>query len=279
MNLVKSANFIPISRKIFEHEFWEESRCFSKFEAWMDLLQLARFENSTKNIIVNNKTVSYCRGQLVGSIRFLQKRWNWGSISKVENFLKTLKTKDMIDLEKGQGVNIITICKYGSYNIINSTKKTAKGQGTGQQKDNTNKENNINKEIKNKKDITVAALSASQTVEVYGFFKTDFLRIYLDSYGTEYIFSAKDGSKVYSVIKKVVLKMKEKTNHEDFTVIQISDACKVFLLGTIATADNWLNGNFNLSNIDSKFNDIFTKIKANKNGNYTTKPKSIFSDY
>lgn len=137
----KLSNFIPISRKIFDHEFWEENRSFSKFESWVDLLQSARYENTLKSEWINGKEVKFGRGQLIASIRFLQKRWNWGSITKVEKFLNVLKNKDMVVLEKGQGLNVITICKYDSYNQLFFDDRTAKGQDRGQQKDETNKDN------------------------------------------------------------------------------------------------------------------------------------------
>lgn len=140
----KLKNFIPISRKIFSHELWEEKREFSKFEAWVDLLQTARFDKDIRSEWINNKEVKFGRGQLIGSVRFLQKRWNWGSITKVERYLKLLENKDMIDLEKGQGINVITICKYDDYNKDTKDERTQKGQGVGQQKDKTNTVNNDN---------------------------------------------------------------------------------------------------------------------------------------
>jgi hypothetical protein len=141
------SNFIPINRKLFDHEFWDEKRSFSRFEAWMDLLQTARYEKEEKSEWIGGKQIIYGRGQLPSSIRFLKKRWNWGSITKVERFLKVLQNKDMIVLEKGQGQFVITICKYDFYNPIKNTERTVKGQQQGQQKDKSNKE--INKEYNN----------------------------------------------------------------------------------------------------------------------------------
>lgn len=140
----KLKNFIPISRKIFNHELWEEKREFSKFEAWVDLLQTARFDKEIRSEWINNKEIKFGRGQLIGSVRFLQKRWNWGSITKVERYLKMLENKDMVVLEKGQGINVITICKYNDYNKDIKDERTQKGQGVGQQKDETNTVNNDN---------------------------------------------------------------------------------------------------------------------------------------
>lgn len=141
-NKESNSNFIPINRKLFDHEFWDEKRSFSRFEAWMDLLQTARYEKEDKLEWIGGKQITYGRGQLPSSIRFLKKRWNWGSITKVERFLKVLQNKDMIVLEKGQGQFVITICKYDFYNPIKNKERTVKGQQQGQQKDKSNKERN-----------------------------------------------------------------------------------------------------------------------------------------
>jgi hypothetical protein len=141
-NTDSNSNFIPINRKLFDHEFWDEKRSFSKFEAWMDLLQSARYEKENKSECIGGKQIIYGRGQLPSSIRFLKKRWNWGSITKVERYLKLLQNKDMVVLEKGQGQFVITICKYDFYNPTKNTERTVKGQQQGQQKDKSNKERN-----------------------------------------------------------------------------------------------------------------------------------------
>ena len=145
-NKETNSNFIPINRKLFDHEFWDEKRSFSKFEAWMDLLQTARYEKEGKSEWIGGKEIIYGRGQLPSSIRFLKKRWNWGSITKVERYLKVLQNKDMIVLEKGQGQFVVTICKYDFYNPIKNTERTLKGQQQGQQKDKSNKERNKEEE-------------------------------------------------------------------------------------------------------------------------------------
>jgi hypothetical protein len=146
--------YIPISRKIFGHEFWREKRSFSRFEAWLDLIYTARFEDTPKTEFMNSKPVTWNRGQLPGSVRFLMERWHWGSITKVENFLKYLVNTDMIVIEKGQGINIITICKYDTYNVKKEAQRTQEGQqkdsertAKGQQKDETNKDNKVIREI------------------------------------------------------------------------------------------------------------------------------------
>lgn len=119
--------FIPISRKLFEHSFWCEDRIYSRFEAWFDLLQCARFE-STKQLI-NGKLIKVKRGQLPISLRFLASRWKW-SPKKVSNFLDLLISDKMITKEtlKETPQTIVTICNYDRYNLNSGSRKQGKKQ-------------------------------------------------------------------------------------------------------------------------------------------------------
>jgi hypothetical protein len=141
--------FIPLHRKFFDHEFWTEKREFSKAEAWIDLIQLARYDKSETVEFIDNKRITWGYGQLVGSVRFLKKRWNWKSNSKVERFLEILKKCFMIEIKTGQGINIITLCNFDTYDVRNNSNRTPTGQQqdsnrtpTGQ---NSNKGNKGNK--------------------------------------------------------------------------------------------------------------------------------------
>lgn len=188
------AGFLPLSRSIFEHDFWQEKRPFSKFEAWLDLLQSARFEKEEAVQWVSGKPIKYGRGQLTASIRYLKERWNWGSITKVEQFLKKTATRTMISLEKGQGQLVITICNYETYNIIKETEKTGKGQQQGRkQGDKKDKSNKVNKEE-----------------EISAFSFEDFI--------TE--FNNLTGKKTRGCVKSKInfpLRIKEKYSKSDFT--------------------------------------------------------------
>lgn len=116
-------NFIPISRKIFSHYLWEERRSFSRFEAWIDLLQLVQFAKKTTKTMIDNKLVTFGRGEFPCSLSFLSKRWGW-SVSKVRVFLRLLESDKMIARCTAQGVTILTICKYESYNKLSQGKDT-----------------------------------------------------------------------------------------------------------------------------------------------------------
>ena len=118
--------FIKLSRKFFSNELWNEARTFSSCEAWLDLIQSARFEATPRKESLGGREVIYNRGQYPASIRFLSRKWGW-SEKRVRCFISYLKKEDMITIECTQGVNLITLCKYDEYNAVTVTDGTAKG--------------------------------------------------------------------------------------------------------------------------------------------------------
>lgn len=109
--------YIKLSRKFFSNDMWNEARTFSSCEAWLDLIQSARFEATPRMESIGGREVSYTRGQYPASIRFLSKRWKWTE-RKVRTFLAYLKRENMITLSQEQGLNVITLVKYNEYNGI-----------------------------------------------------------------------------------------------------------------------------------------------------------------
>ena len=91
--------FIKLSRKYFDNFLWKEPRVYSKAEAWLDLIESARFEASTE--IINNRVIEVHRGEIPASRRFLEERWKWGS-TKVANFIDILTKKGMINQRQDQ---------------------------------------------------------------------------------------------------------------------------------------------------------------------------------
>lgn len=116
---------------------------------------------------------------------------------------------------------------------------------------------------KEKKVQKVGVLSEEVTKELYNLVKKHFIEFYQEFYKTNYYFLPKDAAKVYSLIRKVEFKMKEKDGRDDFTLQELTYAANFFIEAAYHSADNWLKSNFNLSNIDSKFNEIYTKLKSN----------------
>lgn len=168
MKIRKEEGFIPISRKLFNNFLWKEEREFSRAEAWLDLLQLARFEANPAKEIINGRVIEYNRGERPLSLRLLADRWKW-SKNRVDKFLDLLVKERMIAKKtsfgtalgtgkgttkstgKGTAQTIITICNYDSYNskpqkeghLAGQLPGQHEGQLPGQSRDNINKENNI----------------------------------------------------------------------------------------------------------------------------------------
>ncbi len=116
--------FIKLSRKFFSNELWSEARTFSSCEAWLDLIQSARFEATPRKVSIGGREVVCNRGQYPASIRFLSRRWRWTE-RKVRTFLSYLKKEGIITSEVIQGMNMITLCKYEEYNSSDTANDTA----------------------------------------------------------------------------------------------------------------------------------------------------------
>lgn len=110
--------FIMLSRKFFSNEMWEAARTFSECEAWLDLIQGARFDATRLTASIGGREITYERGQYPASNRFLAKRWKWGE-QKVKGFLDKLRRKGMITTDNSQGLTVITLVKYEDYNSNN----------------------------------------------------------------------------------------------------------------------------------------------------------------
>ena len=107
--------FVMLSRKFFSNKIWEAARTFSECEAWLFLIQAARFEATDKTERIGDREITYGRGQYPASIRFLAKKWRW-SERAVRTFLAKLVKERMITTDNSQGMNVITLCKYDEYN-------------------------------------------------------------------------------------------------------------------------------------------------------------------
>lgn len=145
--------YLPLNRKFFDHFLWKEKREYSKAEAWIDMIEQARYiEEGHAERIINSKLITWTYGQFPASVRYLKKRWNWRSTCKVKNFLDLLKSNDMIDTHTEQGETIITLCNYGDYDPKKNSEKTPNRTATEQQqnRNRTGKEQQQNKEEEGK---------------------------------------------------------------------------------------------------------------------------------
>jgi hypothetical protein len=117
-------NFIPLNRKLFKHEFWLQNRIYSRFEAWLDLITSARYDNTEARMLIGSHVVRWNRGELVASLRYLGERWGW-KLNKVNTFINLLKNESMIKTRTANGTvqTIVTICNYDIYNTFSQISK------------------------------------------------------------------------------------------------------------------------------------------------------------
>lgn len=107
--------YIKLSRSFFDNEIWQAARAFSECEAWLDLIQSARFETSPTTSRIGSYEVTWGRGQYPASVRFLARKWG-RSEQWVRTFIGKLKRKGMVSVENAQGTSVITLLNYEKYN-------------------------------------------------------------------------------------------------------------------------------------------------------------------
>lgn len=130
-----------LHRRVFSHMLWEEPRSLSKFEAWLDLLQLAAFAPYKR--IIKGQAIEIDEGECIASLRYLGQRWKWGK-NKVASFMALLESEKMIGRRTGQGETVIIIRKYKEYNRFpdasRDTNRDTGGTAAGQRRDKVQEE-------------------------------------------------------------------------------------------------------------------------------------------
>jgi hypothetical protein len=119
----KKNGWIKLDRVFFEHSLWGESREFSRAEAWIDLIQLARYSEKPDVTQIKDRHITCNRGQLIHSLKTLSRRWGW-SRSKVKRVLDVFVSRDMIRYRNETVTSCITICNYDAYQPLKSSSET-----------------------------------------------------------------------------------------------------------------------------------------------------------
>jgi hypothetical protein len=107
-NDYSQAPFVRIPRAIVNGPFGLEKRVYSKFEACIDLINMARYSTSEKKEYVGGKLITWGRGQVAASYRYLAVRWRW-SVNKVQRFMDLLIVDEMISVDHSQGQTVGTL--------------------------------------------------------------------------------------------------------------------------------------------------------------------------
>lgn len=249
--------YIPISRRLFEHPFWCEERVFSRFEAWLDIVQSARFEDTKQ--LIGNRFIEVKRGQMLVSLRFLSGRWQW-STKKVNSFLDLLMQDKMIIKEtpKETGQTVITICNYDKYNFISQDLETEKKQqGNTKEtpwKQQGNKINKDNKENKLKKDNIPPTPPKGEGINSKA--RLLFENYFRETFSDSYYWTAKDAGAMSQLLNKLKFQREKKK-------MDVSDDSILYALQYLLSSirEGWIFENFSVTNINSKFNEIVAQAK------------------
>ena len=148
------SGYILLHKQIMDNCLWED-KPFARGQAWIDLLLMANFKDG--EMFSKGTVIQIKRGQVFRTIKFLSNRWGW-SVKKTKGFLKLLENQKMVTLEGLQQGTLITIEKYGLFQLQGPPKEPAEGlsrdhQGTTEGLPRDHKRIKNNKErIKNNKE-------------------------------------------------------------------------------------------------------------------------------
>ena len=104
----KSEGFIKLFRNYFRSVYWCKERRFSQAEALLDLIAQARFDTACVVQRMGGTDVLVGRGQLVLSLRYLARRWQW-SVHCVQLFLYQLRDTGAVELETHRQFHLLTV--------------------------------------------------------------------------------------------------------------------------------------------------------------------------
>lgn len=124
---------VKLARKAFHpHDgdpLWLEPRVFSRWEAWVDVLQTAAFRDRSHP--TKWGAVDLKRGEFVASLRYLAKRWQW-SVKRVRVWFSTLcKWARLEARRETQAGTVYLIVNYDRYQSNAKPEGTAEGTDNG----------------------------------------------------------------------------------------------------------------------------------------------------
>ena len=123
-----SRGYISLYRSIQNHWLYGEDEPFSYFQAWVDLIMLAKYKD--EEFFYRGRSVNGKRGNVYKSMASLAKKWNW-SRDKVSLFLKALEKERMVVLDTTRHLTVIRIVNYAKYQDGLAFGGNENGQTTG----------------------------------------------------------------------------------------------------------------------------------------------------
>ncbi len=145
-----AVGYIRLHRQIQDHPIWTRGPA-SFGQAWVDLLMLAAWE--PHSVHIKGETMLVERGDVVTSIRFLMKRWTWGS-KKTQLFVRCLERDQMVSQKRhgsGRGSpSVFSIVNYDTYQADDDSGSTVQGTDRSTVRARLGHETKKVKKVKNK---------------------------------------------------------------------------------------------------------------------------------
>lgn len=129
-----TSGFVLIHRRLFgsEDRYWNEDRPRTRWEAWVDLIQMAA--HSDHEVFFDGGVIRVARGQVPTSERRLAERWRW-TRKRVRTFLRQLETGSRLvrkrSREGAHGLSVLTLCNYEAYQSPGSREGPTEGPTKG----------------------------------------------------------------------------------------------------------------------------------------------------
>ena len=157
--------YIKLHRQFIENDIYF-SEPFTRAQAWIDLLLLANYKETT--FFKRGVNIVVPRGSLARSIKELCDRWKWSN-RKVVNFLNYLEKASQITYQKTNVTTLISVVNYDDYQTNDSqsasqthTRSIAEASQKHRRSIHTIKDNKEKKE-KNSKEVFRADEPPKQT--------------------------------------------------------------------------------------------------------------------
>lgn len=140
--------YIAIARKAFESGWWLEARSFSRWEAWVDLIQMAGWHKRTW-MLPGGAEIELGRGETPPiSLSFLAKRWGW-TIKQGRGFIHIAISNLQIRAhQKTQQGHTYILVNYNRYQPGGHSEGHTEGHGEGTVRAQRGHENEEGKEGK-----------------------------------------------------------------------------------------------------------------------------------
>jgi len=174
-------NWFAVSREIFSHPIvGVGDRSYTDLEAWLSLLAMASYE--PRRAMNKGTVIVLDPGDLMAAHSYLATRWKW-TADKVRWFLKRLQNEAMITRHcanhptkrNTNQIQIVTICNYSKYQLIQEAQHQAKSQASHQantkptpsqhQEINTLTSKHLEKEDTREREITIRKDQLGRPIE------------------------------------------------------------------------------------------------------------------